>query len=129
MPAPKAGAPSSDFQVKGTLDIKDSRTAKTYALEIFEGGPEGDTATRAMDLRQIKARPEEFGLMTYDPAFMNTASCKSAITYIDGDKGILRYRGYPIEQLAETPRSLGSAWWLRHASCRGRAESARGTKA
>ena len=114
MPAPKAGAPSSDFQVKGTLDIKDSRTAKTYALEIFEGGPEGDTATRAMDLRQIKARPEEFGLMTYDPAFMNTASCRSAITFIDGDKGILRYRGYPIEQLAESATFLEVAWLLRN---------------
>ena len=54
-----------------------------------------------MDLRQIKTGPEDFGLMTYDPAFMNTASCRSAITYIDGDRGILRYRGYPIDVLAE----------------------------
>src|SRR4029078_4358543 len=69
---------------------------------------------RAMDLRQIKTSPDEFGLMTYDPAFMNTASCKSAITFIDGDKGILRYRGYPIEQLAEKPTFLEVAWLLRH---------------
>ena len=67
-----------------------------------------------MDLRQIKTSPEEFGLMTYDPAFMNTASCKSAITFIDGDKGILRYRGYPIEQLAEKATFLEVAWLLRH---------------
>src|SRR5215216_4977906 len=67
-----------------------------------------------MDLRQIKTAPEEFGLMTYDPAFMNTASCKSAITFIDGDKGILRYRGYPIEQLAEKSTFLEVAWLLRH---------------
>ena len=67
-----------------------------------------------MDLRQIKTTPEEFGLMTYDPAFMNTASCKSAITFIDGDKGILRYRGYPIEQLAEKSTFLEVAWLLRN---------------
>src|SRR5256884_2646992 len=67
-----------------------------------------------MDLRQIKTAPEEFGLMTYDPAFMNTASCKSAITFIDGDKGILRYRGYPIEQLAESATFLEVAWLLRN---------------
>ena len=70
-------------------------------VPILEQGTEGDTAIRAMDLRQIKRAPDDFGLMTYDPAFMNTASCQSAITFIDGDKGILRYRGYPIEQLAE----------------------------
>ena len=67
-----------------------------------------------MDLRQIKTSPDEFGLMTYDPAFMNTASCKSAITFIDGDKGILRYRGYPIEQLAEKSTFLEVAWLLRN---------------
>ena len=67
-----------------------------------------------MDLRQIKRSPDEFGLMTYDPAFMNTASCKSAITFIDGDKGILRYRGYPIEQLAEKASFLEVAWLLRN---------------
>src|SRR5687768_8747238 len=84
----------------GSLEIKDSRTGKQYPVAILERGTEGDTAIRAMDLRQIKAEADEFGMMTYDPAFMNTASCKSAITFIDGDKGILRYRGFPIEQLA-----------------------------
>jgi len=77
------------------LSILDKRTQKTYEIPINKG------TIRAMDLRQIKTGPEDFGLMTYDPAFMNTASCQSAITFIDGDKGILRYRGYPIEQLAE----------------------------
>jgi citrate synthase len=80
---------------ENTLTITDNRTNKTYTLPV-EGG-----AIRAMDLRQIKTGPDDFGLMTYDPAFMNTASCRSSITYIDGDKGILRYRGYPIEVLAE----------------------------
>src|SRR5206468_1639574 len=106
--------PSGELKQTGTLDIKDSRTDKTYSVQIVQGGVEGDTATRAMDLRQIKTSPEEFGLMTYDPAFMNTASCKSAITFIDGDKGILRYRGYPIEQLAEKATFLEVAWLLRN---------------
>ena len=109
-----SGAPSGELRATGTLDIKDSRTDKTYSVQIVQGGVEGDTATRAMDLRQIKEKPDEFGLMTYDPAFMNTASCKSAITFIDGDKGILRYRGYPIEQLAEKSTFLEVAWLLRH---------------
>ena len=65
-----------------------------------------------MDLRQIKAGPDDFGLMTYDPAFMNTANCRSAITYIDGDKGILLYRGYPIEQLAEESDYLETAYLI-----------------
>ncbi|HUM06794.1 MAG TPA: citrate synthase [Terriglobales bacterium] len=78
-----------------TLTITDNRTGQTYTLPVENG------TIRAMDLRKIKTGPEDFGLMTYDPAFMNTASCRSAITYIDGDRGILRYRGYPIEVLAE----------------------------
>jgi citrate synthase len=78
-----------------TLTITDNRTGQSYTLPVENG------TIRAMDLRKIKTGPEDFGLMTYDPAFMNTASCRSAITYIDGDKGILRYRGYPIEVLAE----------------------------
>jgi citrate synthase len=78
-----------------TLTITDNRTGQSYTLPIEKG------TIRAMDLRKIKTGPDDFGLMTYDPAFMNTASCRSAITYIDGDKGILRYRGYPIEVLAE----------------------------
>jgi len=79
-----------------TLTVTDNRTGKSYTLPFFKG------CIRSMDLRQIKVNPEDFGVMGYDPAFMNTASCQSAITFIDGDKGILRYRGYPIEQLAET---------------------------
>jgi len=112
--SPASSAPSGELRNVGALDIKDSRTDKSYSIQIVQGGVEGDTATRAMDLRQIKTSPDEFGMMTYDPAFMNTASCKSAITFIDGDKGILRYRGYPIEQLAEKATFLEVAWLLRH---------------
>jgi citrate synthase len=91
-----------------TLTITDNRTDKTYTLPIHRG------TIRAMDLRQIKTGPDDFGLMTYDPAFMNTASCQSAITYLDGDRGILRYRGYPIEQLAENCTFLEVAYLLIH---------------
>ncbi|MGO9261868.1 MAG: citrate synthase [Bryobacteraceae bacterium] len=80
---------------KQALSLVDQRTQAACEIPIQDG------AIRAMDLRQLKTGPDDFGLMTYDPAFMNTASCRSAITFIDGDKGILRYRGYPIEQLAE----------------------------
>src|SRR5688572_26784958 len=89
-----------------TLSVVDNRTGKTYELRIQDG------TIRAMDLRQIKTGPEDFGLMTYDPAFMNTANCRSAITYIDGDKGILLYRGYPIEQLAEESDYLETAYLI-----------------
>jgi len=89
-----------------TLTITDNRTGKQYEIPI-----ENDTI-RAMDLRKIKVADDDFGLMTYDPAFMNTASCKSRITFIDGDKGILRYRGYPIEQLAEQSTYLEVAYLL-----------------
>src|SRR5437868_1636526 len=115
-------APGAELRATGSLDIKDSRTGKNYPVQILQGGVEGDTATRAMDLRQIKTAPDEFGLMTYDPAFMNTASCKSAITFIDGDKGILRYRGYPIEQLAENSTFLEVAWLLRNGELPAQAE-------
>src|SRR6201995_2640594 len=108
------GAPSGELKPTGTLEIKDSRTDKTTSVQIVQGGVEGDTVIRAMDLRPLKPNAEDFGLMTYDPAFMNTASCKSAITFIDGDKGILRYRGYPIEQLAEKSTFLEVAWLLRN---------------
>jgi citrate synthase len=77
------------------LDIVDKRTGRSYEVPFFKG------AIRTADLKQIKTSPDDFGVMGYDPAFLNTASCQSAITFIDGDKGILRYRGYPIEQLAE----------------------------
>jgi citrate synthase len=91
-----------------TLTITDNRTGKRYEIPI-----EDDTI-KAMDLRQIKVSDEDFGLMTYDPAFMNTASCKSRITFIDGDKGILEYRGYPIDQLAEKSTYLEVAYLLLH---------------
>jgi len=89
-----------------TLTITDNRTGKSYTVPVENG------TIRAMDLRQIKTGPDDFGLMTYDPAFMNTASCRSAITYIDGDKGILRYRGYPIDVLAEHCTYLEVAYLL-----------------
>ncbi|HKO97160.1 MAG TPA: citrate synthase [Pyrinomonadaceae bacterium] len=89
-----------------SLTITDNRTGKQYEMPIENG------SIKAMDLRQIKASDEDFGLMTYDPAFMNTASCKSRITFIDGDKGILEYRGYPIEQLAEKSSYLEVAYLL-----------------
>jgi citrate synthase len=89
-----------------TLTITDNRTGQTYTLPVENG------TIRAMDLRKIKTGPDDFGLMTYDPAFMNTASCRSAITYIDGDLGILRYRGYPIEVLAEHCTYLEVAYLL-----------------
>src|SRR5512140_216847 len=91
---------------KNTLTITDNRTDKTYELPVENG------TIRAIDLRKIKADEHDFGLMTYDPAFTNTASCKSAITFIDGDKGILEYRGYPIEELAEKSTFLEVAWLL-----------------
>jgi len=96
------------------LDVRDPRTGKAYQLPVLEAGVEGDQAIRGMDLRQVKMNEGDFGLLSYDPAFMNTASCKSAITFIDGDQGILRYRGYPIEQLAENATFLEVAWLLRH---------------
>src|SRR5688572_56717 len=89
-----------------TLTIIDNRTGKKYELPIADG------AIRATDLRQIKADQEDVGLVTYDPAFMNTAACRSRITYIDGDKGILEYRGYPIEQLAEQSTFLETAYLI-----------------
>src|ERR1700681_2568383 len=89
-----------------TLTITDNRTGKNYELPIQDG------TIRAMDLRQIKTGPGDFVFVTYDPAFMNTAECRSAIPYIDGDKGILLYRGYPIEQLAEESDFLETAYLI-----------------
>ena len=89
-----------------SLSIVDNRTGEHYELPIVDG------TIRATDLRQMKADADDFGLMSYDPAYLNTASCRSAITYIDGDKGILRYRGYPIEQLAEDAGFLETAYLL-----------------
>lgn len=91
---------------RDTLTITDNRTGKTYEVPI------ADETIRAMDLRAIKVNADDFGMMTYDPAFMNTASTRSSITYIDGDKGILRYRGIPIEQLAEQSSYLETAYLI-----------------
>jgi citrate synthase len=94
---------------KDALEIRDTRTDKTYTIPISEG------AIRAADLKKVKTDDaDDPGLLSYDPAFLNTAACRSAITFIDGDKGILRYRGYPIEQLAESSTFLEVAWLLRH---------------
>jgi citrate synthase len=89
-----------------TLTITDNRTGKHYEIAVKEG------AIRATDLRQIKAGPDDTGLATYDPALLNTAACRSAITYIDGDKGILWYRDYPIEELAEHTTYLETAYLI-----------------
>jgi len=91
-----------------TLTITDNRTGKQYDVPITDG------TIKAIDLRKIKVSDDDFGLMTYDPAFTNTASCRSAITYIDGDKGELEYRGYPIEQLAEKSTYLEVAYLLMY---------------
>jgi len=89
-----------------TLTITDNRTRKTIEIAIDHG------TVRATDLRQLKADSEDFGIITYDPGYMNTGSCRSRITFIDGDKGILRYRGYPIEQLAEESTHLECSWLI-----------------
>src|SRR3712207_1982820 len=91
-----------------TLTVTDNRTGQTYEVPIEDG------TIRALALRDIKVDEDDFGLMTYDPAFMNTASCRSGITYIDGDRGVLEYRGYPIEQLAEQSTYLEVAYLLVH---------------
>src|SRR5207248_10050409 len=89
-----------------TLSVTDNRTGETYQIEITDG------TVKAMDFREIKVDEDDFGLMTYDPAFTNTAACRSAITYIDGDKGILEYRGYPIEELAEVSNYLETSYLI-----------------
>ena len=92
---------------KSTLSIRDNRTGRDYEIDILDGD-----VIRAMDLRQIKVNEGDFGMMAYDPAFSNTASTRSSITEIDGEKGILRYRGYPIEQLAERSTHLEVSYLL-----------------
>jgi citrate synthase len=113
-PAPKSQEASSMSQ--NTLTITDNRTGKSYELPIKNG------TIRAMDLRQIKVDAEDFGMMTYDPAFTNTASCISKITYIDGDRGILMYRGYPIEELAEKSTFLETSYLVLHGELPTRAQ-------
>src|SRR5262245_20586433 len=91
---------------ESTLTVKDNRTGKEYTLPIEDG------ALRATELSRLKLGPDDPGLVSYDPAFMNTASCRSKVTYIDGDRGILRYRGYPIEELAEKSTYLETAYLI-----------------
>src|SRR4051794_12831481 len=93
-----------------TLTVTDNRTGQTFEVPITDG------TVRAMDFRQMKVSEDDFGLMTYDPAFTNTAACRSAVTFIDGDAGILEYRGYPIEQLAEHSTYVEVAYLLVHGS-------------
>ncbi len=97
---------AQDSQEASSLSIKDNRTGKSYDVEVKDG------TVRAMDLRQIKVDDDDFGLMTYDPGFSNTASCRSGITYIDGEKGVLEHRGIPIEQLAEHSSFLEVSYLL-----------------
>src|SRR5215203_5779504 len=104
-------APASE-----TLSVTDNRTGRTYEIAIEDG------TIRAPALREIKVDDDDFGLMTYDPAYMNTASCRSAITFLDGDAGILEYRGYPIEQLAEQSTYLEVAYLLIHGELPNQAE-------
>jgi citrate synthase len=93
---------------KNSLTITDNRNGKTYEIDV------DNDCIRALDLRQIKLHDDDFGMMSYDPAFMNTAACSSSITYIDGEKSILRYRGYPIEELAENSSFLECAYLLMY---------------
>src|SRR5690242_20739775 len=102
------GQDGSVATANDTLSVTDNRTGTTYEIDITDG------TVRAMDFRQIKVDADDFGLMTYDPAFTNTASTRSAITYIDGERGILEYRGYPIEQLAEQSTYLEVAYLIVH---------------
>jgi citrate synthase len=104
---------------KDSITVTDNRTGKTYDLPVTDG------TIRATDLRQIKVSEDDFGMMTYDPAFMNTAACRSSITFIDGDKGILRYRGYPIEQLAERATFLEVAYLLSEGELPNKAQLAK----
>lgn len=118
-PTKPASAPADEKQNttgRDSLTITDNRTGKQYEIPI-----QHDTI-RALDLRQIKVKEDDFGLMSYDPAFTNTASCISRITFIDGDKGILRYRGYPIEELAEKSSYLETAYLILHGELPTRAQ-------
>ncbi len=107
-PASLAGSADRTETRRDSLTVIDNRTGKTYELPIVHG------CIRATDLRKIKVDDADFGLMSYDPAFLNTACCISRITYIDGERGILRYRGYPIEELAEKSTFLETAYLLIH---------------
>jgi citrate synthase len=102
----KAAGDGAAADGQGTLSVTDNRTGRSYEIEITDG------TVRSTDFRQIKVADDDFGLMTYDPAYMNTASCRSEITYLDGENGVLEYRGYPIEQLAEKSTYLEVAYLL-----------------
>jgi citrate synthase len=104
----KAAVDGAGQDGSGTLTVTDNRTGRSYDIEITDG------TVRSTDFRQIKVDDADFGLMTYDPAYMNTASCRSAITYLDGENGVLEYSGYPIEQLAEQSTYLEVAYLLVH---------------
>ncbi len=106
------------MSTSGVLHVTDSRTGRSYEIPITDG------AIRAIDLRQIKVSETDFGLLSYDPAFLNTANCRSAITFIDGDEGILRYRGYPIEELATHTSFLDVAYLLLRGELPGKEDSA-----
>jgi citrate synthase len=108
-PSAASGTPQpADAERSAALEIRDRRTGREYEIPIEH------TTIRARDLGQIHLADDDHGLVSYDPAFLNTASCRSAITYIDGDRGILQYRGYPIEELAERRSFLDIAWLLIH---------------
>jgi citrate synthase len=107
-PEVQPAAEGTTRMTRDTLTITDNRTGKTYEIPVTH------ETIKALDLRQIKVQPDDFGMMSYDPAFNNTASCKSKITFIDGDKGILRYRGYSIEDLSENSTYLETAFLILH---------------
>src|SRR3954467_8548918 len=108
MPSPRNRCRRSRILLMAeTLTITDNRTGKHYDVPIHDG------TIKATDLRQVKVTDDEFGMMTYDPAFMNTAACKSRVGSIDGDQGVLLYRGYPIEQLAQSSDFLEVAYLIR----------------
>ena len=115
-PAPSVAADEAPRTSRETLSITDNRTGKQYELPIKNG------TIRALDLRQIKTDGSDFGLMSYDPAFNNTALCNSRVTFIDGDVGILRYRGYPIEELAEKSNYLETAYLILRGELPSRAQ-------
>jgi hypothetical protein len=117
-PETQAATQGATPSARNTLTVTDNRTGKTYDLPVTH-----DTI-RAIDLRQIKVKPDDFGMMSYDPAFNNTALCQSKITYIDGDKGILRYRGYSIEELAEKSTYLETAYLILYGELPNRAQHA-----
>jgi citrate synthase len=114
----QAAENASSIDHRETLTVTDNRTGKSYSLPITH------ETIRALDLRQIKTGPDDFGMMAYDPALNNTASCISRITFIDGDKGILRYRGYAIEELAEKSTYLETAYLILHGELPTRAQAA-----